>query len=185
MNTHIVPGSITQVQKQSGKLLADVFSQIEMVVIFDSSGSMDYHDAANGKSRYDAACQELVYVQSQAPGKVAIISFSDNAQWCFNGVPEMLGMSTNLAGALKFAKQVDNPYIKFVVISDGEPNSRTEALEVAATLKGKISCVYVGPENGDGRAFLKELANQHNGTFDLRAFANSLSESILPMLEAK
>ena len=84
--------------------------------------------------------------------------------FCPNGQPFNLQGGTDLAGALGFAKVADVPDMRFVVISDGQPDSEREALKVAATYLNRIDTIFVGPEGDDrGRAFLTKLANAKGG----------------------
>lgn len=98
MNTEIVPGSISALAQSSGKSIAELFTRAEVVAIVDTSGSMSNQDSRGGKSRYEVACEELAYLQKNRPGKVAVISFSDSAQFCPGGVPFYEGGGTNLRG---------------------------------------------------------------------------------------
>jgi Mg-chelatase subunit ChlD len=76
----------------------------------------------------------------------------------------MLGASTNLARALAFARVADVAGIRFVVISDGQPDDEKAALAEAAQYKAPISTVYVGPEGErSGREFLERLASSRGG----------------------
>ena len=124
------------------------------------------------------ACAELTTLQNAHPGKIAVISFSGDAQFCPAGIPVYLGGMTNLAGALRFAKVCDAAEMRFVVVSDGEPDSQEEALKVAATYQGRIDAVYVGPEGGPGAAFLKRLAEAHGGQQATATCATMLAATI-------
>lgn len=163
MTTALVPGSISAVAAASGKPLALTMMDVEAVVIVDTSGSMSAHDSRGGQSRYDVACQELATLQARMPGKLAIVSFSDVALLCPTGVPSFLGGGTNLAGALRYAKTFDVDGVRFIVVSDGEPDSEQDAFAEAARIKGRIDTIYVGPESGAGREFLARLARASGG----------------------
>jgi len=182
----IVKGSVLHVAKSSGQKLAEALSSAEIIVLFDSSMSMSARDRnveGYAKSRYERACDELVNVQSNAPGKVAIVSFSNSAEWCLGGIPKFLNESTDLAGAFRFVRGVDAPGRKFLVISDGEPNDKNAALEIASTFQGEINCIYVGPNGGSGQDFLNSLSGLHGGTFVVNQFAEALGKSMLLMIE--
>lgn len=163
MNNSIVAGSIGAVAQQSGKSIAESFVNADVVIVVDTSGSMEACDSRGGKSRYDVACEELKSLQASLPGKLALLSFSDDVQFCPNGIPWQYGGGTDLAKALKFSKMADVTGMRFIVISDGEPSSESEALNVAKTYKNKIDTIYVGPENGDGQEFLRKLAKASGG----------------------
>lgn len=87
MNTAIVAGSISAIAQQKNKSIAESFLQAEIVVIVDTSGSMENPDSRGGRSRYETACEELAALQGSLPGKVAVMSFSDRVQFCPAGIP--------------------------------------------------------------------------------------------------
>jgi Mg-chelatase subunit ChlD len=186
MKTAIITGSLQDIATQSGQSIAQSFLSVDVVILVDVSGSMMAHDAPGGISRYDAAVNELKKVQESNPGKIAIISFSGNAQLCPSGVPLFEGGTTNLAGALQFAKMADVGGIRFIVISDGEPDSEAEALKVAASFQGEIHTIYIGPADdyAGGRAFLQRLATANHGTFHVAQLTKSLDISITKCLPA-
>lgn len=161
--TALVPGSIGAVAAKTGAPLALAMMDVEAVVIVDTSGSMSAHDSRGGQSRYDVACQELATLQARMPGKLAIVSFSDMALLCPTGEPSFLGSGTDLAGALRYAKTFDVDGVRFIVVSDGEPDSEQDALAEAARIRGRIDTIYVGPESGAGREFLARLARASGG----------------------
>ena len=184
MNEHsIVPGSISAVAQSSGKSIAELFTNAEVVTIVDVSGSMGQEDSRGGKSRYEVACKELANIQRGRPGKVAVIAFSDRAEFCPGGVPGFMGNKTNLAAALRFGKLADVPGISIIVISDGEPDNETEAFSIAKTFKNSISTIYVGPEERPtGREFLSRLALSTGGRTVTADRAKDLSASIETLL---
>lgn len=164
--TQVVKGSLSDIAKATGASLAETFLSADVIVLVDTSSSMEAHDAPGGKSRYDAACTELANLQATIPGKVAVISFAStgSVMFCPNGQPFNLQGGTDLAGALGFAKVADVPDMRFVVISDGQPDSEREALKVAASYQNRIDTIFVGPEgDAHGRAFLAKLASAKNG----------------------
>ena len=74
--------------------------------------------------------------------------------------------------------------MRFIVISDGEPSSESEALNVAKTYKNKIDTIYVGPENGDGQEFLRKLAKASGGQGVTSAQVKELASSVKHLLSA-
>lgn len=163
MNQALVPGSLGAIAKQNNQSLAETFLSVDALVLVDTSGSMDSHDAAGGRQRYAVACDELKHLQATLPGKIGVVAFSDTAVFCPGGIPTFLCAGTNLAGALRFVQAADDTGIRFIVISDGSPDSPSEALEVARKFKSKIDVIYVGPEAGPGSKFLAELAAAAGG----------------------
>ena len=186
MNTQtaIVPGSLSQVAQRNSQSLAETFCNCDVIIIVDVSGSMHAQDSRGGQSRYDVACDELARLQSTMPGKIGVIAFSDMTQFCPGGLPTYMGGGTNLTGALKFAKIADVTGMRFIVISDGEPDDRQGALAAARTYQCKIDVIYVGPEGdmASGRKFLEQLAGVKNGQFVNAKCAMQLAEKINTLL---
>lgn len=163
-NLQVVPGSISAMATQNHKSIAESFASAEIIVIVDVSGSMSDHDSRDGLSRYEVACQELSQLQKNLPGKIAVIGFSDRVEFHPGGIPVFQGGGTDLAKALSFVKVADLPGVRFILISDGEPNYPSEALSMAKTFTNKIDVVYVGPEERpSGNEFLRKLAESTGG----------------------
>jgi hypothetical protein len=100
-------------------------------------------------------------------------------------VPPEPDSNTDLAGALRFAKQVDGTGVAFVVISDGLPDNPDDALEVAREFVDAISTIHVGPESDSGaRRFLERLAKLGRGTAAASARAVDLADAVRPLLAA-
>lgn len=155
----IVVGSLSDIAQQQHTSIAETFLSADAVVIVDVSASMDSRDARGNRTRYELAIDELASLQASLPGKVAVIAFSTTVMFVPGGQPPFLQGSTDLAEALRFAKVADLPEVRFVIISDGEPDSREDALAVARGYKARIDTIYVGPEVYPlGRDFLSELA---------------------------
>lgn len=164
MDLHPVKGSLADIARRGDISLAESFLSCSAIILFDSSGSMASPDSREGKSRYNVALEELAKLQRSMPGKIAVIAFSSETMFCPAGLPPYLGGLTDLAGALTFAKVADLPGMRFVVVSDGEPNSEAEALRVAKTYQNRIDTVYCGPEYcPEGRDFLSRLAKASGG----------------------
>jgi hypothetical protein len=186
MAEQIVKGSLGAIAAQSGQSLAQTFLSCDVVVIVDTSGSMGTRDASGGQSRYDQACWELAILQGDLPGKIGVISFSDRVMFCANGTPFNFGGGTDLDNALKFAKIADIPNsgMRFIVISDGQPDDPGEALKIARKYHSKIDTIYVGAENGHGRAFLEQLAAASGGSHITAEAAKQLASSVQKLLAA-
>jgi Mg-chelatase subunit ChlD len=185
VDKQIVKGSIADIARKTGVSIAETFLSCDVVCIVDTSASMGAKDSTGGKSRYDQACWELATLQGDLPGKIGVISFADSAAFCPNGTPTNLGGSTDLAGALKFAKIADQPgAMRFIVISDGEPNDSQGALKVAKTYHNKIDTIFIGPEGGGGREFLKRLAAASGGQHVTAQQAKELASSVQKLLAA-
>ena len=159
----MVQGSLAAVSKKSGDSLASGFLNVKAFVMVDVSASMGANDAGGGKSRYDAACEQLERLQKDNPGEIAVGCFSSNAQFCPGGVPVMLGSMTDMVAALRLMKMADGCGIRLILISDGEPNDEASTLNEAGKFTSKIDTIYVGPEGDPGREFLKKLSAATGG----------------------
>jgi len=163
MNDMVV-GSLGQVAL-SGKIsIAEAFVDASGVVIVDTSSSMSAGDTSSGDTRYSVACSELRSLQGNLPGKIVVLGFSSDVNFYPDGIPAYLGGGTNLGGALTFAKIADLPGMRFVVISDGEPQDEDGAIAVASGYTNRIDTIYVGSEVGfRGRDFLERLSRVSGG----------------------
>lgn len=184
-NTAIVAGSVAAMSRRENMSLAESFLSVDVLIIVDTSGSMCRKDAPGNRSRYSAACDELATLQVGNPGKIGVIAFSDMVQFCPGGVPMNFEGSTNMTAALKFVKVADGLGIKLILISDGEPDSRSETLKIARTFATKIDTIYIGSErNGSGRKFLEELAAATGGTSMKSAAPAMLGDPVTQLLAA-
>lgn len=183
MNTQIIPGSLSDIATQSNTSIAESFLSADVVILVDVSGSMNNKDARDNQRRYDVACQELAKLQQGLPGKIAVVAFSSSVVFCPGGVPIYEGGSTDLTKALRFV-QVADGLMKFIVISDGQPDNDKSALAVAQQFKSKIDVVYVGPEGNfmGGRQFLEKLAVASGGQFVTADRVNELAEKVQTLL---
>jgi Mg-chelatase subunit ChlD len=160
----IVPGSISSLAKQNNRSIAESFINVDYVILVDTSGSMATKDSRGGRSRYKVASDELAALQQSLPGKIAVISFSDDVQFCPSGTPVNFNGGTRMDKALSFAKIADVPGMQFFLISDGQPDDPQNTLRIAQTFQNKINVIYVGPEaNPTGRDFLERLAAATGG----------------------
>jgi hypothetical protein len=175
----VVAGSLSTQAERNSISIAEAFVDVDAAIIVDVSGSMEAQDSRDGQSRWQVAGHELVGLQNTMPGKLAVIAFADRAEFVPSGVLPMvgrLGGGTNLAGALRFAKALDVPGVRFVVISDGQPDSGGAALDIAKTYTNRIDTIYVGPDGGTGAAFLARLAAQSGGETTTADLASDLAE---------
>lgn len=185
-NNQIVAGSLGAVARKNGTSIAMGFMGVKAFVMVDVSGSMETHDAGGGKTRYQAACEQLEQLQNQMPGEIAVGAFSSFASFSPSGVPVNVGASTDMIKALNMMLMADNTDIRLVLISDGEPDNPSGTLKIAAKFKSKIDTIFVGPETGAGREFLRKLAELTGGiavvnkTKDL----GLLSQNITRLIEA-
>lgn len=167
---NIVQGSIGSHMQTNNMSMAEAWLNVDVVVMMDVSGSMAITDAGEEVSRFKIANSELAKVQSLNPGKVAIIEFSDTAKFIPFGELSQPEGSTNVTAALQFARMMDKVGdIKFLLVSDGEPNNPTESIEVARSFTHRIDTIYVGPKGKQaGQDFLRQLSTATGGDFSER-----------------
>lgn len=183
MDTALVKGSLGAVAKDTGHSLAHTFVNADVVVLVDTSGSMGTPDSRAGQTRYDVACEELATLQDNLPGKIAVISFSDRTMFCPDGIPFNLRGGTDLAGALRFARVADVPGMRFIILSDGEPDEPQAALREAAKYRAQIDVIYVGSETSPlGRDYLTQLARLSGGTTVTAETAKQLASTVQLLL---
>ena len=85
--------------------------------------------------------------------------------------------------ALSFVKIADLPGMKFILISDGEPDDEGETLRIAKTFTNKIDVIFVGPESLPfGRDFLNRLAASTGGKSVTADRAKELAASVTQLL---
>ncbi len=184
-NTAIVQGSLSAIAQQDGKSLAETFMNADVIIIVDTSGSMGSRDSRGGKSRYEVACEELASLQRTMPGKIAMINFSSEVRFEPGGFPFSMGGGTNLAKALRFVKVADLPDMRFILISDGQPDDENECMRVAITFKNHIDVIFVGDEKyPTGRDFLERLAAATGGQAVTADKAKELQANIVMLLGA-
>lgn len=163
-NQSIVPGSLAAVANRARVSLAESFLSCEVICLIDQSGSMSAKDAPGGRSRFDAAADELMNLQTRHPGQVAVVAFSTTVEFCPGGVPNREGGTTDMARALRFVQVADGAS-QIVLISDGLPDREAAARVAARQFRHPIHTIYIGPENDreGGRAFLARLAAETGG----------------------
>lgn len=169
-NEIIASGSVSDLATQQGTSIENVFyHDVDVIVILDTSSSMNKKDGRKSQTRLTVATAELEQLQKENPGKVALIEFADSVIFQPGGVPlETVGGMTDIAKALRFVLPADNCEFTFVLVSDGEPDSEKEALDVARKFSDPIHTIYCGPEDdlNGGRRFLEKLASLTNGKFN-------------------
>jgi hypothetical protein len=186
MTQAIVKGSIGEAALKRNVSVAEAFMDAEAVVVIDSSETMAQEDAGRGRSRYEAACDQLAKLQGEMPGKIAVVSFSDEAVFCPNGIPVFLRSGTDMAEALSFVKKCDG-LMRIIVIGDGEPNDEDETLRVARTFASRIDTIFVGNELSAGREFMRRLSQATGGISVTNACADldlSLGKNVRLLLSA-
>ena len=165
MNTQIVTGSIADLAQRNQQSIAETFLGCDCIVLIDVSGSMVSVDPGQSNTRYDRAVESLKKLQASLPGKIAVVRFSDEVAFEPSGVPEFSSGGTDLVAGLQFVKIADTvPDMRFVVISDGQPNDESKALDTAKKFQNRIDVIFVGDErNVNAIRFMNKLAASAGG----------------------
>lgn len=132
------------------------------VVLLDISGSMAQF--TNSEITRMEALKNALNTLSKDGISFRLFAFSDDVEEI--SVEHHLEPTegTDLAKALR--RMLQEPISVLTIITDGEPNSRKDALNEARKLTCPINVVFVGNENDRATIeFCKQLANQHNGQF--------------------
>src|SRR5690606_21290112 len=111
------------------------------VILCDTSGSMA--ERAGAKRKIDHLREALRSVFR--PG-ITIIEFNSVPRVVEspNDISEPSG-GTDMASGIRLAA-AETPE-RTIIISDGEPNNESDALEAAKHLSGTIDVIYCGPDN--------------------------------------
>ena len=169
MSQEITYGSLGYMAQQ-GQSIAESFLSVDAILLLDISASMQQTDCPNGQQRYTVACDEMRRLQRELPGKLAVIEWATGHAFVPGGVPSPPeGWSTNMAEVLRFVKAADGCEIKIILISDGEPDSEQDTLDVARTFTSKVDTIYIGPEGGRGADFLRRLADATGGRAETKS----------------
>lgn len=95
--------------------------------------------------------------------------YKDANKVCFSSgvhtgqdIPEPDG-GTNLAMALAHVRKIEQKPKRIVLVSDGEPNSETEALREATQLAIPVDIIFIGEKGGKGERFMEKLAQTTGG----------------------
>ena len=144
----------------------------DCALLLDISGSMEAYCGANVKQ-----IDELRKLAGKFLGVRQFYFASDADEIPAGGeIPDPRG-GTDLALGLDTVKAAGVKHV--IVITDGEPNSKADALRSAGGLK--IDCFYVGPDgNAQAKEFLERLASGSGGTYGSASFefARALEEKV-------
>lgn len=146
---------------EAGSLKAMARDVEQVFLLIDTSGSMEA-PLRNGKRRIDALREIVTDITSK--GHVTMIAFGgpyDSQVRFVDTVPEPDG-GTPLAQAIQLAKEY--AATRVVIISDGMPDSQSQATDAAHGFGGRIDVAFVGNEGDGGAMFLNELARITGGT---------------------
>lgn len=184
--TDLVPTARQELEKKLGSSLAARGSLRELVkkqtigkacLMLDVSFSMA-DGIATGERAIDALRKIVADVRAKVTVPTAafglraatdvrdgrVVKGEEVAMLEGDEVPEPQG-GTPLAEAIAFARE--RGFKHLIVISDGAPNSPSDALEEAKKFGGKIDAIFVGDDGDAGAEFMAELAALTGGTGQL------------------
>jgi len=130
------------------------------LLLVDCSGSMG-SVLATGERAIDALRQVVADVRLTVAVPAAAFGLRDGQTRYVDEIPDPCG-GTPLHQAIEFGRLEQKSHL--VVISDGMPDSPSEAMVQAKLFKGKIDAIYVGDDGGPGAAFMAELAKSTGGS---------------------
>lgn len=176
----IVKGSLKDVSGDNDPTMA--LMEAKLILVCDRSGSMTTNDASENRPRYTVEDEVVKELQEKYAGQIAIVSFSDMAYMCLNGVLPYPDGGTNMAGALRFVHPVVESGIHAVLVSDGEPDDKQEVIYIAKQMKGFLDVVFIGKKGSEGDKFLKEVAKASGGTHETNEATKMLSKTLTRLL---
>ena len=110
-----------------------------------------------------------------------MVAFSDDAAFMPGGQLPYPLAGTDMRRALEFVRPADGCGIKYIVVSDGEPNDPEGALDVAKGMS-PIDCIHIGSDE-EGREFMERLAKASGGK-SVDCSVDLLEENITKLLKA-
>ncbi|KAI93540.1 hypothetical protein T281_16040 [Rhodomicrobium udaipurense JA643] len=149
-----------------------------VVILADVSGSMA--ESAGVRRRIEVLREAL----TPLPAGARLVAFSATAREV-SEVPEPEG-GTALHAALEYAARYSPS--KTIVVSDGQPDDKTAALEAARRLTGIVDVIYCGPDSDrEAIEFMRSLAKIGLGNVVVRpltggapALASTVRQLALP-----
>lgn len=190
-NTSLVVGSIKQVAMQKGiapqvAIMEALQSGNCRIIGVDTSYSMKEPDVkveGGVITRYAKACKELAKLQADFAGTVLVVSFSDEAEFCLDGVPSNQENGTYLTSFFNLVKNYDG-LAEFFIICDGDLNDYDYENCVAAARKmvSKVNTVYIGNADSQAQLRLKEIAAAGKGQNASNVNTKDFAQTVTLML---
>lgn len=186
-NNSLVVGSMAQVAKAKGiALQVQIAQALESgncrVIGVDTSYSMKNRDVKTEKgliTRYEQAVKELATLQANYQGTILVVSFSEEAEFCLDGVPSDQA-GTNLSSFFDLVKDYDG-LVELFVICDGELEDYdfNYCLTAAKTFQSKVNTIYIGNADANAQKRLKAIADagkgQNASNVDTKDFAATVT----------
>lgn len=162
------------------------------LLLVDCSGSMDQrvneHTTSEGRwggeRKIDKLRKVVDTLRQTHPVPVAAFGIGHSGVELVESIPEPQGM-TPLHKAIHFGRVQEANHL--VVVTDGEPDSESMALEAAQQFGGPIDVFFIGDEGSRGAAFCARLAKLTGGSCgvtDLTGEPKKLAAGIAGLLGA-
>jgi len=189
--TSIAEGSIFDLAARRNKKPEEIVANADVVVLLDCSSSMltrldgswSYGRAEETSgTRYSEAVKALEMIQQQYQGKVLLITFASGAGVQYGGLPPRPEGTTNLRAALELAHTFDDMGMKFIVVSDGQPDRPDDCIVWRDKFKSALDTIFIGRDGDSGLTFMNKLAT---GTAMGRVEPKLLGTSIKGLLESR
>lgn len=149
-------------RKQAEQLTEQKLHNMDWICA-DTSGSMA-SPAFEGKKRIECLREAV----TPFAGRVQVIAFPGGT-WSYSfcsadEIPNAVG-GTPMTEA--FNKLLELEPLHILVVSDGQPDRKSTALEAAGKLAEQcvIDVLYIGPEDPDAITFMQELARMGHGRY--------------------
>ncbi len=146
-------------------------------LLLDCSSSM-HHEIAPHERAIDKLRKVARDLRRDTPTLRQVIfpahEDSDHALEIDGDIPEPRG-GTPLAAAITYS--ADRGALHLIIVSDGEPNSASEAVDAAHRAQCRIDVCFVGEPGSPGEAFLRDLAARYGGQCDTVNLATKTLET--------
>jgi hypothetical protein len=169
------------------RTIKDVLNARRSWLAADCSSSMSYQvGGEDTRTRLDALREATAQLREVEKLPFRQLTFGAAVE-IREDIPDAAG-GTPLALALRTIQE--HRPSRIVVVSDGEPDSQSEALAVAAELAVAgcvIDVLYIGPPGGPGAEFLRKLSEGAGGRFatnDLTSGVRALTTQVRDALLA-
>jgi hypothetical protein len=147
----------------------------DTAIVCDCSESMS--GLAGGRSKITLLREALDAIVAELPS-VTLIAFATKASR-FNTPAELPPAYGDTGMELGLTLQIPALIDRYVVISDGQPNSEERALAAADRLNKRIDVLYIGPETDTAAiAFMNRLARK-GGRVTLRDIVRDVRPSLV------
>jgi Mg-chelatase subunit ChlD len=131
-------------------------NEVKPMLLLDISGSMGA--SVNGERKIDTLRNAVKDMHN-----ARMFAFSERCSEVQYGIPEP-ETSTDLAHAFRYLKKwITTKDANLLLVSDGIPDDKEDALYEAKTLNIPINVLFIGTEGSDGEEFMQTLAKITGG----------------------